>query len=182
LVVPTSYDENKNLTYSGGLLPENGDKNVILNLTGDTCVESALGACMLVKTNAIKDFGLFDQNFFLYFSDDDLCGRIRKLNKSIIQVYDAICLHKHGNIKVTNKFYKIFIREYNFTHDRLYYFFKNNKHQELINFYKKRRFLYFFKIVFKLISFNLTEATRLASILSGYYRFYLKFYLNRKDK
>ena len=180
--MPTSYDENKNLTYSGGLLPENGDKNTILNISGDTCVESALGACMLVKTSEINDFGLFDENFFLYFSDDDLCRKIKKSNKSIIQVFDARCSHKHGNIKVKNKFYKLFIREYNFTYDRLYYFFKDNKHQELVDFYKKKTFLYFFKIIIKLISLNLLEVTRLVSILCGYYHFYLKFYLNRNDK
>ena len=45
---------------------------------------------------------LFDENFFLYFSDDDLCRNIKLLNKSIIQVYDASCVHSHGKIKLKN--------------------------------------------------------------------------------
>jgi len=79
IVSPTSYDENNNLTYAGGLLPENGEKNIILDIEGDTCVENTLGACMLFRTNDLIENNLFfDESFFLYFSDDDLCRRIKK--------------------------------------------------------------------------------------------------------
>jgi len=126
MVAPTSYNKNNDLTYTGGPLPENFSKDKILNLSGDTCVQSVLGACMFVKTTDIINIEMFDENFFLYFSDDDLCRRIGRINKSIIQVYDAKCLHTHGIIKVTNKYLKTFIREYNFTHDILYYNYKIN--------------------------------------------------------
>ena len=48
LTTPTSYNENNQLTYTGGLLPENGEKDFPINLEGDICVESALGACMFI--------------------------------------------------------------------------------------------------------------------------------------
>ena len=125
IITPTSYNDQNEISYSGGPLPENGLKDKILNLDGDTCVESALGACMLFRTEDFKKNDLFfDENFFLYFSDDDLCRTIKSINKSIIQTKDSICIHQHGTIKVKNKYLKIYIREYNFTHDMLYYFYK----------------------------------------------------------
>ena len=40
---------------------------------------------------------------FLYFSDDDLCRKIKNLNGSIIQLYESTCIHTHGISKVRNK-------------------------------------------------------------------------------
>ena len=71
----TSYDYDKNLSYSGGLLPENGNKDEVLKLYGDTCVQSALLFCSMIKTVEASNLGPFDENFFLYFSDHDLCRR-----------------------------------------------------------------------------------------------------------
>ena len=61
---------------------------------------------------------------FFCFSDDDLCRKIKLLNKSIVQTKEAVCIHQHGIIKVKNRYMKIYIREFNFTHDMLYYFHK----------------------------------------------------------
>ncbi len=130
IVTPTSFNHDQTPSYSGGPLPENGQKDIILTLDGDACVESALGACMMFKTEDFKKNNLlFDENFFLYFSDDDLCRTIKFMKKSVIQIKDSICIHQHGNIKVKNKYMKIYIREYNFTHDMLYYFYKKKNKQ-----------------------------------------------------
>jgi len=172
IVSPTSYDGYNNLTYTGGPLPENGETDIILNLKGDTCVESALGACMLFRTKDLTENNLlFDENFFLYYSDYDLCRRIKKLNKSIIQVYEAKCIHNHGIIKVKNKYIKKFIREYNFTFDKYYYFFKINKHKDLINVYKKRIPLFVLRFFLKVLILDFLSAVELASKYFAYYRF-----------
>tara|TARA_B110000014_G_C19990804_1_gene513180 strand:+ start:72 stop:956 length:885 start_codon:yes stop_codon:yes gene_type:complete len=175
LVSPTSYDENMSLTYAGGKLPDNDQKNEILKLSGNACVEATLGACMLVKTKEFIEIGCFDKNFFLYFSDDDICRRVKELKKSIIQIYAAKCIHQHGNIKVKNKYKKIFIREYNLTHDKLYYFYKVNKHDELIKVYKKKIPRYFFRVISKFFTFKLLEAVKFLSIILAYFIFIFKF-------
>ena len=172
LVSPTSYDGYNNLTYAGGPLPENRETETILDLKGDTCVESTLGACMLFRTKNLTDNNLFfDENFFLYYSDYDLCRRIKKLKKSIIQIYEAKCIHQHGIIKVKNKYIKKFIREYNFTFDRYYYFFKINKHLYLINEYKKRIPLFVIRFFLKILSLDLLSAVELCSKYFAYYKF-----------
>jgi len=172
IVSPTSYDGHNNLTYAGGLLPENGETDTILDLKGDTCVEGTLGACMLFRTKDFMENNLFfDEKFFVYYSDYDLCRRIKKLNKSIIQVYEAKCIHQHGIIKVKNKYIKKFIREYNFTFDRYYYFFKINKHLDLVNKYKKRIPLLVIRFFLKILILDFLSAVELASKYFAYYRF-----------
>ena len=176
LVSPTSYDSQNNLTYAGGPLPENADTHTILDLKGDTCVDSTLGACMLFKTKDIIENSLFfDENFFLYFSDYDLCRRIKKLNKTIIQIYEAKCIHHHGIIKVKNRYIKRFIREYNFTFDRYYYFFKINKHSNLINEYKKRIPLFAIRFFLKVLILDFLSAVTLVSRFFAYRKFKSKF-------
>jgi len=172
IVSPTSYDGHNNLTYAGGPLPENDEKDIILDLKGDTCVDSTLGACMLFRTKDLVENDLFfDENFFLYYSDDDLCRRVKKIKKFIIQVYEAKCIHQHGIIKVKNKYIKKFIREYNLTFDRYYYFYKINKHLDLVNKYKKRIPLFVIRFFFKVLTLDFLSAVELFSKYFAYYRF-----------
>ena len=180
IVTPTSYDNKNELSYAGGPLPENADKDKILELDGDTCVESALGACMLFRTQELKKKNLlFDENFFLYFSDDDLCRNIKLLNKSIIQIKNAKCIHQHGIIKIKNKFFKIYVREYNFNHDMLYYFYKNKspKYFKLINEFKKKIPRYLIRIVVKFFLLQFKDVVKIYARLFAFYKFKNK-YLN----
>jgi GT2 family glycosyltransferase len=40
--------------------------------------EHLLGACMLFRREALDQVGLFDQSFFMYYEETDLCVRLRK--------------------------------------------------------------------------------------------------------
>ena len=176
IVSPTSFDENHKLSYAGGPLPENAEKDIILDIEGDTCVDSTLGACMLFRTKQVLDNNLiFDENFFLYYSDYDLCRRVKKLKKCIIQVYDSKCIHQHGIIKVKNRYLKKFIREYNLSFDKYYYFYKINNHQNLINLHKKKIPSLVLKFFLRILTFNFLGATEIASRLFAYYKFKFKF-------
>ena len=135
---PTYYDKESKLSYNAGCFPEKNSKKDILNLEGDICVEAVLGSIILFKKKDIIELGLFDENFFLYYLDFELCRRIINRKKSIIQIFDAKVQHEHGEIKVKNTLKRIFIRNYNFTFDELYYFFKINKHHEKTRKLKKK--------------------------------------------
>ncbi len=59
------------------------------------CVDWGLGAAMLVRRSAIEDPPLFDEGFFLYFEDVDLCFRMRQRGWKVLYNPAAIMIHQH---------------------------------------------------------------------------------------
>lgn len=158
IVSPTSYDEYNNLSYNSGKLPENENSNEILKVQGDVCVEKVLGSSMFVKMEDLQKVGMFNENLFIFFSDDELCKKIRGINKHVVQIYNSKCIHVHGISKVKNKFYKIYLKELYFTLDELVYF-KDITDQK-INKLKSKILNYCLKIIvcfFTLKFFNLIK-------------------------
>ena len=168
---PTYYDEESKLSYNGGCLPEKNLRMNVLNLEGDVCVETVLGSVVLFKKKDIFEIGLFDENFFLYFLDFELCRRIANIKKSIIQIFNAKVQHVHGQIKVKNTLKKTFIRNYNFTFDELYYFFKINKHTEIFNNLKKKLPNYIIKSIINLFLLRFTQSMYYFSKVVAFYKF-----------
>ena len=152
LTTPTSYDENNQFTYSSGLLPENGNMDFPIKVEGDICVENTLGACMFLRKKDFIEIGLFDETYFIFFSDSNLCREIKKKNKHIIQVFDSVCIHSHGISKVKNIFKKIYLREHFFLLDKLHYFRKSDKHKDMMNVIIAKKNKYLLKIFFSLIT------------------------------
>jgi N-acetylglucosaminyl-diphospho-decaprenol L-rhamnosyltransferase len=179
---PTSYDYNENLTYNGGLLPENCAFQSPLNVSGDVCVQSVLGAAMLFKTNDVKDIGLLDENFFLYYSDNDLCRRIIKKQKSIIQIFSSKCYHSHGNIKVKSAIQKIFIRENNITYDGLYYYYKIGVFNKDLIKIKKKILNYLFKFIINFIILRINKSILYLGKFIGCLRFLFFIIYNKKNE
>jgi N-acetylglucosaminyl-diphospho-decaprenol L-rhamnosyltransferase len=58
-------------------------------------VDWGLGAAMLVRRSAIRESCLFDERFFLYFEDVDLCLRMRRQGWKVIYNPAAILIHQH---------------------------------------------------------------------------------------
>ena len=168
---PTYYDEDSKLSYSSGYLPEKNSNKDILNLEGDICVEAVLGSIILFKKKDIIELGLFDENFFLYYLDFELCRRIINRKKSIIQIFDTKAQHVHGQLKVKNLLKRIFIRNYHFTFDELYYFFKINKHSEIFNKLKKKLPNYVIKSIINLLTLRLSQSIYYFAKIKAFYNF-----------
>ncbi|MCA9377215.1 glycosyltransferase family 2 protein [Candidatus Nomurabacteria bacterium] len=47
-------------------------------------VEAVSGACMLIKADLFRDLKGFDEDFFMYYEDHDLCRRIRSTGMKIL--------------------------------------------------------------------------------------------------
>jgi len=64
------------------------------NLSGD--IACVLGAAMIAPRQVIMTVGGFDEDYFLYGEDEDLCLRIRQLNLQIGFIEAAGVVHYHG--------------------------------------------------------------------------------------
>ncbi len=54
------------------------------------------GCCLLVRTDAFHQVGGFDERFFLYYEDDDLCLRLRRSGYECLLEPAASALHAGG--------------------------------------------------------------------------------------
>ena len=90
-------------------------------------VDWASGAALAVSKEIFKKCGGFDENFFMYFEDVDLCKRIRNVGKKIIFLPHIKLLHIGGQSKLNIKEQKI---QYYQSQD---YYFK--KHFGLLSVY-----------------------------------------------
>ncbi len=67
-------------------------------------VAYACGAAMMMRRDTFEKVGGFDENFFLYYEDQDLCNRIKKTGLRIVNEPSAIIQHLEGtSISVNSK-------------------------------------------------------------------------------
>lgn len=59
-------------------------------------VESAIGACLLIRKNALDEVGFFDERYFFFFEETDLAYTLRRAGWKIYQVPDAFIYHLQG--------------------------------------------------------------------------------------
>ena len=99
---------------------------------------------MLFDMKLINEIGLFDDQFFLYFEETDLCRRIRDAGYKILQLSNVLVEHQKGaSCQLTDRDHRM--KSWHFGWSRAYF---HNKHgigflPQLSNF--KRALLYFVK-------------------------------------
>jgi len=85
-------------------------------------VDWVSGACMLTKRGVINEVGKFDENFFLYFEDTDLCYRMKSKGK-IIYFPEAQVVHIVGSSTKSQNLQT----EYHYRKSQLYYYRLHNE-------------------------------------------------------
>jgi len=171
LTSPTIYDHTGKLTYNGGPLNENNPKNEVIKSSGDFCLDAVLTTAILFKVKDIINIGLFDEEFFLYFVDIDLCKRIKNIKKSIIQVHSSKAIHETGHLKIKNRFKKIFFANYYFYYEELYYLYKTNLHQQKYDYFKKKISKFFVKLIINFILFRFDKFVYYFAKTLAFYKF-----------
>jgi GT2 family glycosyltransferase len=63
-------------------------------------VDWVSGSCMLLKMSAARAVGFFDERYFLYEEDADLCLRLRKAGGRVLLVPGALVLHQLGTAMI----------------------------------------------------------------------------------
>ena len=56
-------------------------------------VDWLAGASMMVRRRVLEEVGLFDESFFLYFEETDLCRRVRRAGHRIVYVKESSVAH-----------------------------------------------------------------------------------------
>ncbi|OGP66776.1 MAG: hypothetical protein A2031_01655 [Deltaproteobacteria bacterium RBG_19FT_COMBO_43_11] len=90
-------------------------------------VDSAIGACMLIRKKALDEVGFFDERYFFFFEETDLAYAIKCAGWGIYQVPDAFIHHLQGqsighNIQSRIEFFRSryqFLRKW---HSPVYYY------------------------------------------------------------
>lgn len=59
-------------------------------------VDWVLGAALLVRRRAVRDVGLMDERYFLYFEDVDWCQRMWRHGYEVLYCADAVMVHEYG--------------------------------------------------------------------------------------
>ena len=62
-------------------------------------VDSVIGACMMVRKEAIGDVGVFDEDYFIFLEETDWCFRMNKKGWKVYHVPDAEVFHLSGHSK-----------------------------------------------------------------------------------
>jgi N-acetylglucosaminyl-diphospho-decaprenol L-rhamnosyltransferase len=85
-----------------------------------TCVGFASGAFLLAKRDALIALKGFDESFFLYYEDDDLCTRAFNAGMQIIIDPSAVVTHfSRGSVKTTSNFNAEYFRAKHHTYSKL---------------------------------------------------------------
>jgi len=106
-------------------------------------VDWVSGACMLLRRKAFDDAGLFDENFFLYWEDADLCKRMWKKGWKVVYFPEALTMHYVGASSENNIIRSIF----EFHKSAFYYYRKHYKNDHLL-----LKFLVFFGLIARFYS------------------------------
>lgn len=89
-------------------------------------VDSAIGACMMIRKEALDKVGFFDDRYFFFFEETDMAYAMRHAGWKIYQVPDALIYHLQGqsighNARSRIEFYRSRYQFLNKWHSKAYY-------------------------------------------------------------
>ncbi|MDP2656213.1 MAG: glycosyltransferase [bacterium] len=60
-------------------------------------VPQIMGACMMIRASVLEKVGLFDEKFFVWFEEVDLCARIKESDNRVMYTPSAEIIHEGGS-------------------------------------------------------------------------------------
>ena len=69
----------------------------------ESSVHAVMGAAVLIRKSLFERLGGWNEKYFMYFEDLDLCRRIKKINKKVIYAPSATVVHQLGSSSKTLK-------------------------------------------------------------------------------
>ena len=87
-------------TFFGGLAPKQLDNFLMKDFdhAATRAVDWLMGSCFLIRREILERDGyIFDEKYFMYFEDTDLCRRVKeKHNCEVVYHPEAIVIHDHA--------------------------------------------------------------------------------------
>ena len=130
-------------------------KNYINNNKDKILVDVIDGFSMLINKKKFKNDEFFDENFFLYLENDDLCLRTKQINENIYIIKNSLINHLGGSSADKKFLIEIeYLRNWHWMWSKFYF---NKKHY---GFFKavmsvtRNLFSAQFKYIYYLITFN----------------------------
>lgn len=115
--------------------PMKSKRHITLLPDGDICAEWVVGAAMFMNMDLMSRVGFFDEWFFLFSEETDLCIRVRQHGFATIVVKEATAIHPEGNSSDPSRFRSLnFFRAYYCTLSHLYL---EKKHRGLVRYYAR---------------------------------------------
>lgn len=99
------------------------------------------GSCMMLRKQALEVVGLFDEDFFMYCEDVDICRRMKLLGWKVVYYPEAIIYHTIGRSSSQNKINAVIER-----HKSMWTYYK-----KYFNRHKARDIIIWFGIVSRCI-------------------------------
>ncbi len=89
---------------------------------GPACVGFVVGAALLLRLERFEGIGYFDERFFLYYEDDDLCLRLFHQHRPLV-VWPAVrAVHRsRGSVKGNRPWRSEYLRGYHHAQSKLIY-------------------------------------------------------------
>ena len=89
--------------------------------SGNCCVDVTKGCVLLINSEFFKKVGMFNEKFFLFWEEIDLCKKFRKAKLSVILVPEIKVIHEEGTSS-KNNLSNFIIRTFNKEISPLIYF------------------------------------------------------------
>ncbi|NTU99124.1 glycosyltransferase family 2 protein [Candidatus Falkowbacteria bacterium] len=67
-----------------------------LDMSKPQSVEWIMGSCLMIRKSVLDQVGFFDERFFMYLEDTDLCRRINNAGFKVVYLPTAEAIHHHG--------------------------------------------------------------------------------------
>ena len=97
---------------------------------GDCCVGFVCGAVMLCRMSSLRQVGFFDEDFFLYYEDDDLCLRLFQAKHSLrIAPHIRLRHSSRGSVRGNHPIRAEFTRGYHHAQSKVLFAKKHDSEQ-----------------------------------------------------
>ncbi|MEN9763435.1 MAG: N-acetylglucosaminyl-diphospho-decaprenol L-rhamnosyltransferase [Pseudomonadota bacterium] len=135
------------------------------------CVGFVCGAAMLFVIANMTGAARFDEKFFLYYEDDDLCLRLFALQRSIVLIPRVTAVHRsRGSVKGRSPMRSEYLRGYHHAQSKLRFAAKHVHQRHAERLYRRTLCLALISWPFRLLSFSPKRLARLTGRIVGLLR------------